>query len=117
MNKVKSAALLILVLLGASAGAVKIIKMPQELEFFESVGMNELSLVFFGIAQLSGSVLLIFRRSRLLGLLVSALAFLASAIMIFSTGALGFGALSLLPALMSGWLVWDNMRSKSAVPA
>lgn len=113
MNKLKFAILSILILLGAAAGLVKIIRMPQELEFFQAVGLSELSLVLFGVAQLSGGVLLIFRRSRLAGAVISAIMFLASAIMVCVTGALGFGAISLLPALMSGWIFWDTARSKS----
>ena len=113
MNKLKFAILSILIFLGAAAGLVKIIRMPQELEFFQAVGLSELSLVLFGVAQFCGGVLLIFRRSRLAGAAISAIMFLASAIMVFITGELGFGAISLLPALMSGWVIWDTARSKS----
>jgi hypothetical protein len=35
------------------------------------------------------------------------------AIKVFVTGALGFGTVSLLPALISGWVIWDTARSKS----
>jgi hypothetical protein len=66
MNKLKFAIRSILILLGAAAGLVKIIRMPQELEFFQAVGLSEL----------------------------------------------GFGATSLLPALMFGWIFWDTARSK-----
>ncbi len=113
MNKLKFAILSILILLGVAAGFVKIIRMPQELDFFQAVGLSEWSLVLFGVAQLCGGVLLIFRRSRLAGAVISAIMFLASAIMVFITGELGFGAVSMLPALMSGWIFWDTARSKS----
>lgn len=117
MNKLKLTVLLILILLGTSAGIVKIIKMPQELEFFQAAGLGELSLVLFGIAQLIGGVLLIFRRSRLVGAILSAVAFLTSAIMILVTGAFGFGVIALLPAIMSGWIIWDNAKPESATAA
>jgi hypothetical protein len=114
MNKLKLAALLILILLGTSAGIVKIIKMPQELEFFQAIGLSEMSLVLFGAAQLIGGVLLVFQRSRLIGALMSAVTFSASAVMVFSTGAFGFGAVSLLPVLMSGWIIRSNIQRNSA---
>jgi len=113
MHRLRIAVLLILILLGGAAGLAKIMKMPQELEFFRAFGLTELSLVLFGAAQVCGGVLLVFRRSRLAGAVISAIAFLASATMIFVTGALGFGAASLLPALMSGWIIWDTARLKS----
>jgi hypothetical protein len=106
--------LVILIFLGASAGIVKIMKMPQELDFFQAVGLNEFFLVVFGFVQLLGGVLLIFRRSRLLGALISTATFLASAAMLLATGAFGFGAISLLPAIMSGWIMWDNLQDDSA---
>lgn len=105
--------LFILILLGVTAGLAKIMKMPQELEFFRAVGLSELSLVLFGAAQVCGAVLLVFRRSRLGGAVISTIMFSASAIMVFITGALGFGAVSLLPALISAWVIWDTARSKS----
>ena len=113
MKKLKFAILSILILLGIAAGFVKIIRMPQELDFFQAVGLSELSLVLFGVAQFCGGVLLVFRRSRLAGAAISAIVFLASAIMVFITGAYGFGAVSLLPAMMSGWIFWDTARSRS----
>ena len=113
MHRLRIAVLLILILLGVAAGIVKIMKMPQELEFFRAVGLTELSLVLFGAAQVCGAVLLVFRRSRSGGAVISTIMFSASAIMVFITGALGFGAVSLLPALISAWVVWDTARSKS----
>ena len=113
MHRLRIAVLLILILLGVAAGVVKIMKMPQELEFFQAVGLSEMSLVLFGAAQVCGAVLLVFRRGRLGGAAVSTIMFSASAIMVFITGALGFGAVSLLPALISAWVIWDTARSKS----
>ncbi|MDH3275383.1 MAG: hypothetical protein OEM64_01020 [Gammaproteobacteria bacterium] len=113
MHRLRFAVLLILILLGVAAGLAKIMKMPQELEFFRAVGLAELSLVLFGAAQVCGAVLLVFRRSRLGGAVISMIMFSASAIMVFITGALGFGAVSLLPALLSAWIIWNTARSKS----
>lgn len=113
MNKLKFAILSILILLGIAAGVAKIVKTPQELEFFQAVGLSELSLVLFGVAQFCGGVLLVLRRSRLVGAVISTFMFSASAIMVFITGALGFGAVSLVPALIAGWVIWDTARSKS----
>ena len=113
MHRLRIAVLLILILLGVAAGIAKTMKMPQELEFFQAVGLSEMSLVLFGAAQICGAVLLVFRRSRLGGAVISTIMFSASAIMVFITGALGFGAVSLLPALMSVWIIRDTARSKS----
>ena len=113
MNKLKAAVLIVLVLLGTSAGVAKILKVPEELAFFQTVGLGESIVLLFGIVQLIGAILLVFRRTRLAGALVSAGTYLASAIMIFASGAIGFGTISLLPILMSGWITWDSAKGES----
>lgn len=110
MNRLKTGVLIVLVLLGTSAGVAKILKVPEELAFFQAVGLGELIVLLFGTVQLVGAILLIFRRTRLAGALVSAVTYLGSAIMIFVSGAIGFGTISLLPILMSGWIGWDSAK-------
>jgi len=114
MNKLKVTILVLLVLLGASAGVAKVMRMPQELTFFHALGLGESALVLFGVAQIVGSALLIFGRTRLPGAIVLAASFMASAMMIFVTGAVGFGLFSLLPVAMSGWLIWDSRPRETA---
>jgi len=113
MNKLKAAVLIVLILLGISAGVAKILKMPEELAFFQAVGLGESIVLLFGIVQLVGGILLIFRRTRFAGALVSTSTYLASAIMIFVSGAISFGAISMLPVFMSGWIAWDSSKGDS----
>lgn len=92
--------LVLLILLSIASGFAKVMLMPQELEFFGAAGMSDLGIRLFGAAQSAGAVLLAFSRTRLIGALVLAATFIASAVLIFMAGQTGFGVFSLLPVIL-----------------
>lgn len=97
MKKVKILLILMISILGLGAGISKVLLLPEELEFYSKVGLNESMLIFFGIVQLISTILFIFYKTRNIGALALALTFVISSIMIFLLGEFGFGLFSLLP--------------------
>ncbi len=100
MNKLKLLNLFLLVVLGVAAGSAKIAKTPEELSFFQQLGLSESVLLVFGVIQVLAAVLLIFNQVRLFGIATLAVTFLSSTIMILIAGQLGFAVFSLLPLIM-----------------
>ena len=98
--------LIILVLLSLAAGGAKIMEMPQEVQFFETAGLNTSLLLPLGVVQVVGALLAIYPPARKAGAAIMALGFLCSAMAIFMTGNTSFGTFSLLPVLLSLFLVW-----------
>ena len=92
--------LIVVVIMSLAAGGAKVAAMPQEVQFFEDAGIVSAWLLPFGAMQIIGGLLAIYHRSRRAGLAVIALGFLLSSILIFATGNVAFGFVSLLPVLL-----------------
>lgn len=101
MKKLFMFNLVLVVLLSITAAVPKLLRVPQEVTFFESVGLAGSAVLMFGFVQLAGGILLVFSRARLWGAGVVAVTFLASAIMVFLSGNTAFGLVSILPVLMA----------------
>ncbi len=99
--------LVILVLMSLSAGAVKLLQMPQEVNFFASAGLGVALLMALGAIQILGGVLAAVPKFKLPGVSIIAAGFFASTIVIFMTGQIAFGAFSLLPVVFAGLLIVD----------
>jgi len=97
MKIIKVVLIILIAILGLSAGAAKISLMPEEMEFFSKVGMNDTMLFVFGLIQLIGALLFIFSKTRKIGANILAFTFGASSIIIFLAGKIAFGLFSLLP--------------------
>ena len=107
MKLVGMFALVAIVLLSLAAGGAKIAQMPQEATFFTNAGLDQAWMIPLGLVQVAGAIAAVFARTRRLGLSVAAAAFLISSLMIFATGNLQFGVLSLLPvAVCIIMLLW-----------
>ena len=92
MKSIRNSILVIVILPSLSAGAVKLMKMPQEVKFFHDAGLGVTLLVILGTVIAAGS-------------------FLASTVVIFMTGQVGFGFFSLLPVVLAGLIVtWSNQQ-------
>ena len=91
-------------LLSLAAGAAKLAQAPQEVEFFASVGLGAVWLYPLGALQVAGAIACIPARFRKLGIATVAMGFAISAGMIFATGNVVFGAVSLVPAALAAWL-------------
>lgn len=93
----------ILGLLSLAAGAAKLAHAPQEVAFFASVGLDSFWLYPLGALQVIGALACIPTRFRKFGTALVALGFAISAGMIFATGNVVFGTVSLLPAAVAAW--------------
>lgn len=108
MKILKLVILVLLVLMSLAAGVAKIMQMPQEMKFFEDIGLSLGLLVPFGVVQVIGGVLAAIPKTRKLGLIIMPLVFLGSAVMVFMSGNMGFAAVSLIPAGLAGALAWAS---------
>jgi uncharacterized membrane protein YphA (DoxX/SURF4 family) len=102
--------LIVIALMSLGAGAAKIMKMPQEVQFFETAGLSPTLLIVLGIVQVIGGLLLIVPKTRKPGAIIAGLGFLCSVITILMTGQIGFAAISLLPVLGAGFLATRDWR-------
>ena len=66
--------LILVTVLSFAAAIPKIAQLPNEVEFFQSVGLGKGALLMFGVFQLAGGALLVFGKTRLWGAAVAALA-------------------------------------------
>ncbi len=100
--------LVLLIGLGISSGLAKIMLIPEEMEFFKGVGFSETLLVLFGVTQLIGGILLLFKKLRKLGACILAITFGASTVFIFLSGNIAFGLFSILPILLTGIIIIES---------
>ena len=91
----------VLAILCIAAGAPKILRMPQELEFLSSIGLSSAGVLILGVLQLTGGILLFKKKSRLPGAAVACFTLLVSSVAIFVGGNTLFGLISLLPVVVS----------------
>ena len=103
MNIVKTIVFYLTVLLSAAAGVAKVMRTPQEVEFFAAAGFGVTALIVLGAMQIAGAALGLPQATRRIGAAVVAGGFLVSAAAIFITGNIGFGVVSLIPAALAGY--------------
>lgn len=103
-------ALILVVLLSLAASVPKLLRAPQEVTFFGSVGLPENAVLLFGLLQLAGAVLLVFKPTRRLGAALAGLMFLGSAIMVSLSGNIGFAVFSLLPVVLAGFVLKGHSK-------
>jgi len=97
-------------LLSVAAGIPKILQMPQELGFLNSIGLSGIAVSILGVVQLAGGIMLFWSQSRLVGALLAGLALLVSSVAIFSSGDSGFGLISLLPIVVSIIVIYVELK-------
>lgn len=93
--------LAVLVLMSFAAGVAKIFETQQEVAFFASAGISESWLLPLGALQVMASVAAAVPRTRRVGLLIVALGFAISTIVIFMTGNVGFALVSFIPVALA----------------
>lgn len=99
-------------LLSIAAGGAKVMRTPQEVEFFMQAGLGIVPLIILGIIQSVGGVIAFLPKFRFVGLSLVTIGFFFSVAVIALTGNFGFAAISILPALLSGSLA---MRERNLV--
>jgi len=115
MKTFKTINLVLLIFLGLSSGVLKIIQLPQEMEFFHGeMGYSVNAIIVFGLVQLAAGTLLVFRTTRTMGAAILALTFLISTAIIFMAGKIGFGLFSILPMVMAGFVIKVTISEASA---
>ena len=102
-------ALTIMVLLASASGIAKIMLMPQEVAFFGAFGFSNNLLISFGLLQVFGAVLLLLPKGRNFGLLLVALTFVISAVVLLAAGKVIMAVVTLV---FVGLLVflWSRFR-------
>ncbi|MBT8050224.1 MAG: hypothetical protein KJN61_07435 [Gammaproteobacteria bacterium] len=97
----------ILALLSIAAGLAKIMQTPQEMEFLQGAGLSPGLIVLFGLVQILGGLLLVPGKTRIVGAVMAASAFAISAALIFMSGNLSFGLISILPVALAGIVIYQ----------
>lgn len=92
-------------LLSVGAGAAKVMRVPNEVKFFQDVGFGTDILMVFGVAQVLAGILLLIPRTRLMGAVVAGGLMLLSSAMILVSGQLLFAIVSLLPVALAAVVV------------
>ena len=98
----------VIALLSIAAGLAKVMQTEQEMEFLQSFGLNSVLIIAFGIIQIAGGVLLVPSKTRMFGAVLATSAFVASSILIFVGGNLGFGLLSTIPIALTCVIVYQS---------
>lgn len=114
MAFVRSAILVLLIALALAAGAAKILKMPQEIAFFsEAIGMNATAVAGLGVVQALSGLLLMFARTRLIGAILLDVTLFFSAVVVFLSGNIPFGLISLVPVILTSLLIVEQLSAKT----
>lgn len=98
----------IVALLSIAAGLAKVMQTPQEMEFLQGAGLSTGLIIVFGIVQILGGLLLVPGKTRVVGAVIAASAFAVSAALIFMSGNLAFGLISLLPIALAGIVIYQS---------
>lgn len=107
--------LVLLIILGISSGIAKIMRIPQEMEFFhEEMGFSVTIIVALGIAQVAAAILMLVPRSRTAGAVVLVATLIFSTVVIFMSGNNNFGLFSMIPILMCGVVIAEGNLLRSA---
>lgn len=112
MKKAQTASLVILVLLSLGAGAAKVLRVPDEVKFFQDLGLAVDLLLIFGAAQVLAAILLLVPNTRLPGAIVAGGLMLLSAAMILLNGQALFAVVSLLPVALAGVVIAAQFQKK-----
>ncbi len=79
--------------------------MQQDVDFFRKYGFTTPLLTIFGAAQLVGGVLLLVRKTRLLGAMIVAITFLISVVLLVKEGNVPFTIFTFVALIMLGVVI------------
>ncbi len=109
--------LILIALMSIAAGAAKALLVPEELAFLESFGLTQTMVVIYGVLQLLAGIVMLIPRINHVGLIVAIIAFVISTVLIFISGRWSFGLVSLLPILITSWLLFSaRQQSQTQKP-
>lgn len=103
--------IIIISLLSLAAGFAKVMHSPQEVQFLQSFAFSYLAITLYGITQILAAMVLALgtlfanHRAKIIGAITVAIGLLLSSVLIFASGNWGFGLISLLPIVLTGFIV------------
>lgn len=106
---------ILLALLGVAAGIAKLLQTQPEMAFFhEQMGYSAEAIMAFGVVQFVAGIMLVFKKTRLVGAATLGLTLLLSAVVTFMAGKTVFAVVSLLPVLIADLVVWFEYQAKQS---
>lgn len=103
---------MLITLLSISAGIAKIMLPPQKVEFFRNTGLNESVIFVLGIVQIISGILLIIKQLWGWGAILTAVMFASSTITTFANEMVGYGLFSILPIVLTGFIIREYFYIK-----
>jgi len=100
----------LIALLCITAGAAKVMRLPEEIAFLQGFGFSANMVTIFGLIQLAGGAMLLRRKFRTYGGFLALLTFSLSSLLLFMDGNLTFFLLSLLPILLTIVLIVQSVK-------
>ena len=105
----KYTVLLVLIsLLSVAAGLAKVAQVPNEMAFLQGLGLSKELILLFGAIQITAGCMVWVSAVRPLGLWFVFLMFLLSTAMLFVSGDLVFGLISVVPVVLTGFLIFRS---------
>ena len=114
MKIVSATILVILVLLAVSSGITKVALMQQDVDFFGKYGFSNPILIAYGLVQLIGGVLMVFKRSRFLGAAIVAITFLISLAVLLMEGNLPVSIATIVATVLLGVTMKQSWKSAAS---
>ena len=102
--------LVAVLLLALASGIAKIMLIPEELAFFQKVGLTETAIILVGILQIISAALILINRFSKIGATLLGITFIFSTILIFLSGDVTFGLFSILPIVLIFFIVLPKKR-------
>lgn len=102
--------LVAILLLALASGIAKIMLIPEELAFFQKMGLTETAITVVGVFQIMSAVLILITRFRKIGATVLGVTFILSTILIFLNGDIIFGLVSILPIILIFFFIKPNKK-------
>ena len=103
----------ILTLLAMSSGITKVLLLQRDVDFFGKYGFSDLMLIAFGLLQLIGGLLLVFKKTRFAGAAIVAVTFLVSLVLLLMDGNIPVSIITVAATLLLG-LVMKQSRQPAA---
>ena len=116
MKTVSTIILVILIFLVVSSGITKVMLMQQDVDFFGQYGFSDSILIVYGLAQLIGGLLLVFKRTRFFAAVIVAITFLISLAVLLADGNIPVSIATVVATLLLGVIMkqsWKTAASES----
>jgi len=105
--------IVLILLLCITAGAVKVMRTPEEMAFLQRFAFTANMVTIFGLIQLTGGAMLLNRKFRTFGGILALSTFIVSSLLLFLDNNLTFALLSLLPIVFTIVLIVQSVKTNS----